>query len=221
MFRILALLLLVISTQAATAAEQVLSVYGGVQKTDGTNLTGRDTDGSRIDFDADWEGRSLDMPPYWGVRYTYWRADDWGLSLDFTHVKLYADDDTLDRSGFEDLEFTDGLNAVTFGLQKRMMTNSGVAPYAGAGVGFIVPHVETRSPASEERTFEYQYGGLAAEWRLGVRYALADRWRAFAEYEGNYAALDVDMDGGGKLEGDIVTHAVNFGLSFVIPPGLF
>ncbi|WP_424927548.1 outer membrane protein [Amaricoccus tamworthensis] len=199
-------------------AQHELSVYGGIQGALSSDMDGRDVNGQPLSFDVDWEGRSLDMPPYYGLRYTWWRRPQWGLTLDFTHVKLYADDASLDRSGFETLEFTDGLNVATIGATRRFDPVSGVVPHAGFGVGFVYPHVETRSPQSQDRTYEYQFGGLAAAARFGVTYPLSDHWHLFGEYEANYVRLDVDMNGGGSLRSDIVTNALNLGLTWRFGP---
>ncbi|WP_424933370.1 outer membrane protein [Amaricoccus macauensis] len=217
MTRALSAALTLVLLPAPVFAEHVVSVYGGYQFAQTGDMTGEDTDGTDLDFDVDWEGKSFDAPPYWGVRYAYWRQDDWGGYVDFTHVKLYADDGSMEDAGFDRLEFTDGLNVLTVGVQKRFPMQNGLVPYLGGGLGFTYPHVETRSPAASEDTFGYQFGGFAAEIRAGAAYAFNDRWQAFAEYEGNYAALDVDMDGGGSLESDLFTHAINFGVNFVIP----
>lgn len=219
--RLAAALFLVAGALPCAAADHVLSLYGGLQSAQRSGVTGQDTDGTPLEFDADWQGRALHAPPYWGARYTWWRQDDWGVSLDYTHVKLYADDATLAASGFSDLEFTDGLNVVTLGLQRRFPLASRFTPYLGAGIGLTLPHVETVSPAARTPTFGYQHGGLAAEIRIGASYPITDRWQAFAEYEGTYARLDVDMRGGGDLRSEIFTHALNLGVSFVLPPAWF
>lgn len=216
-----ALFLTVLLAPLPALAEQVISAYGGYQVAQTGDVTGEDVDGTDLDFEVDWDGKSFNAPPYWGVRYAYWRNDDWGGYVDFTHVKLYADDGSMEDAGFGRLEFTDGLNVLTLGMQRRLPTARGITPYVGVGVGITYPHVETRSPAATEETFEYQYGGLAAEVRLGASFVVREHWQAFVEYEGNYADLDVDMDGGGSLQTDVFTHAVNFGVGFVIPPSWF
>jgi lipid A oxidase len=203
-------------SQPATA-QRAASIYGGVQSGASSDVSGEDIDGSELDFGAGWDANSLDPPYYYGLRYAYWRHDGWAAYADFTHAKLYADDATLSRSGFDLLEFTDGLNVMTFGVQRRFATRAGFTPYLGAGVGFTYPHVETRSPAASGRTFEYQFGGPAVEIRAGASYALSERWAVFGEYEGNYLWLDVDMDGGGSLETDLATNALNLGVTLSFP----
>ncbi len=167
----------------------------------------------RFDFDAGWKGDSLSVPPYWGARLTWWRADDLGFGFEVNHAKLYADDDTLEESGFESLEMTDGLNLVTLNYMRRYPGAFGpVTPYWGVGAGVAVPHVEVET--SGGRTFEYQLTGPAAMVVAGGRYDLTPSWSVFGEYKGSYSSHDADLDGGGSLETDIVTNAINIGLSF-------
>ena len=72
-------------------ADMVISAYGGVQEATGSNVT--TSDGA--DFDPNWSGKSFSNPPYYGVRGTWWldelNAPNWGVSLDYTHAKVYGD----------------------------------------------------------------------------------------------------------------------------------
>lgn len=191
-----------------------LSVYGGFQFDSSSDVSGRDGDGNGFDFDADWEGRSGANPYYWGARYVYWPGGDWGGYLDFTHSKLYADDDTRAKAGYDTMEFTDGVNALTVGVQRRFAPVRGFVPYVGFGAGVVIPHVELRRDGEDDGTFGYEYGGLVAEVRAGASYRFAGNWNAFAEYEGNYIGLDVDTDDGGDFSTDVYTNAVNIGVSY-------
>ncbi len=98
----------------AALAEDQFSVYGGIQSAPHSGVTGNDPGGvGKFDFTAGWEGRSFEMPPYWGLRWTRWQTDTFGWGVDFNHTKVYADDETLAESGFSHFEFSDGLNIVT------------------------------------------------------------------------------------------------------------
>lgn len=190
-----------------------ISGYGGYQTSPHSDVTVSDGP----DFRAGWDTKPFASPPYWGVRGTYWfdegRLANWGISLDYTHAKVYADDKTLDRSGWDHFEFTDGLNLLTVNaLYKFDIEGSKWAPYLGAGVGINVPHVEVTRGSG--RTFDYQLGGAAIQAQAGVRYQFTDNWSAFAEYKGNYSWVDVDIDNGGTLKTEILTNAVNFGVNY-------
>lgn len=207
-------LALVIAAPAA-AQDFSLSVYGGVQTLPHSVVTGNDPAGvGPFSFTAGWDGNSFDAPPYYGVRGTWWRDDHVGFSLDFTHSKAYADSDTLTSTGFSVLEFTDGINTVTVNALRRFPNAGRWTPYVGGGVGIAVPHVEVQTTGGAPRTFEYQYGGVAAQLQGGVEYQINESWTVFGEYKMNYVDLDVDLDGGGSLSTDLITNAFNIGAGF-------
>lgn len=162
-------------------------------------------------FSAEWDGESFKMPPYWGLRWTRWQGD-WGWGAEFTHAKVKASDATLAKAGLDRLEFTDGLNILTVNLQRRWQPQRGVTPYLGAGIGAAIPHVELERP--EGRTFEYQLTGPAIRWFAGVSRDFSDTWLGFVEYQGTFSSNTADLTGGGKLDTDITTHAVNIGLGY-------
>jgi len=190
-----------------------ISVYGGYQTAPHSDV---EVSGM-ADFTAGWEGKSFASPPYWGVRGTYWfdggALSNWGVSLDYTHAKVYADDDTLDETGWSHFEFTDGLNLLTVNaLRKFPIEGTKFTPYVGAGVGINVPHVEVNRASGT--TFEYQFGGPTVQVQAGIRYEFTENWSAFAEYKGNYSWIDVDIDSGDSLKTNILTNAVNVGVSY-------
>jgi lipid A oxidase len=194
-------------------AEMGLSVYGGFQTAPHSDI--EVSDGP--DFRAGWEGKSFQMPPYYGVRGTWWMDNlgkpNLGLSVDFTHAKVYADSETLASSGWSHFEFSDGINLLTLNALYRMpIEGTKFVPYVGAGAGINVPHVEvTRSSG---RTFEYQLGGATVQAQVGVAYDFTKNWSAFVEYKGNYSWVDVDIDSGASLKTNILTNAVNVGVSY-------
>lgn len=204
--------LLALSASLAQA-EMALSVYGGYQSAPHSDV--EVSDGP--DFTAGWEGRSFEMPPYYGVRGTWWMEElgqpNLGVSLDFTHAKVYADDDTLAESTWDHFEFSDGINLLTLNALYRMpIEGTKFVPYAGIGAGINVPHVEvTRASGT---TFDYQLGGATVQAQAGIAYQFNDNWSAFVEYKGNYSWVDVDIDSGASLKTNIMTNAVNAGVSF-------
>ncbi|CAN7514857.1 outer membrane protein [Rhizobium sp. LjRoot254] len=195
-------------------ADPAISIYGGWQTA--PHSTVNVTDGTK--FTAGWDGKSFEMPPYWGVRGTYW-LDDWGydevgLALDFNHAKVYARDNTLNHKtpGWTHFEFTDGLNLATANVLYRFKGDRDWTPYLGAGIGANIPHVEVTRPSGT--TSEYQLGGVTGQLMLGVDYKFTDHISAFTEYKFNYSRLNVDIDSGDKLKTNILTNAVSFGLTY-------
>ncbi len=196
-------------------ADTQFSIYGGIQQASPSVVSGKDSTGSPFNFTANWQGNSFTAPPYYGLRATHWlAAGDWGLALEFTHTKIYADDATLAASGFEILEFTDGLNILTINAMRRFDTVFGLRPYAGAGIGISVPHVEVQTTSAGPVTFEYQLAGPSARALAGVEYDIGGSWSVFGEVNATYSENDTTLTGGGNLSTDVFTQAVNFGASF-------
>jgi lipid A oxidase len=201
------------ATAPATPAYFEFSAYGGYQTSPHSDIEVSD----QASFAAGWEGKSFSTPPYWGVRGTYWfgegQLSDIGVSLDFSHAKVYADDETLAKSGWSHFEMTDGINLLTLNALYRFpIEGTRFTPYVGAGAGINVPHIEVTRASG--RTFEYQFGGATLQAQAGVKYDFSDRWAAFVEYKGNYSWVDVDIDSGATLNTEVITNAVNLGVSF-------
>ena len=194
-------------------AETEISLYGGLQSAPPSDIT---VSGDSVlpddSFRQSWEGKPFEWPIYAGFRATYWSSETFGFGLDYTHNKTYPENDVL-PAGYRALEFTDGLNTWTINAYHRWPQFYGtVTPYVGAGLGLSAPGVEVRYGASD--TFEYQITGPAATWLAGASIPINEKWSAFAEYKGTYTINDVELDTGGRLETEIVTNAINFGISF-------
>ena len=195
-----------------------LGFYGGLQSAphSGVTISGDDAL-SDSDFTAGWDGRSLEAPVYYGLRATLWQGQNLGFGLDFTHSKVYADNATLAETGYDRLELSDGLNIVTLNAYYRWPGAMGsVTPYVGGGLGIAYPHVEltATTPAGTSETFGYQMTGPAVAVIAGVSVPISEDWSVFGEYKGTYSMNEAELDSGGTLETDIVTNAVNLGVSF-------
>lgn len=203
-----------VSTSASAGPE--ISLYLGSQMAGDSRVSGNDPAGvGSFSFPASWDGKSFDNPPHYGVRATWWRDERFGWALDFNHTKIYADGATLAASGFQKLEFTDGLNNLTFGPMWRWPgASSKLTPYAGLGAGVVIPHVESQSAPGAPFTAEYQLAGPSVAWMAGVSYDINDRWAIFGEYKGTYSWIDADLTGGGTLTTEVDTHAINFGVTY-------
>lgn len=219
MIRVVAIVVALFALPAVAAAEVSLSFYGGSQEAphSGVTITGDDVIPDQ-DFTAGWEGRSFEAPPYYGVRATWWQSQTLGWGVDFTHAKVYADDETLSDpdlvgADFDRLEFSDGINLLTVNVYRRWQNQWGeVTPYVGGGIGLSIPHVEVTKDGST--TFGYQITGPAARVLAGASYPLAENWDVFGEYMFTYSQNEAELDDGGTLSTDIITNAVNVGVSF-------
>lgn len=200
-------------TPVSVAAEVELSFYGGAQNAPHSDVFISGDDAYPSETFIGWEGRSFDAPPYYGLRATIWRNAEIGYGLDFAHNKIYPQEGELDGTPFETLEFTDGLNTLTLNAYRRWQGGFGsLTPYVGGGLGLSIPHVEVSN--GETETFGYQITGPAATWIAGASYPINDTWSVFGEYKGTYTQNTADLDGGGTLETDVITNAVNVGVSF-------
>lgn len=200
-------------TPMSVAAEVELSFYGGAQNAPHSVVT---VTGDSVipddEFRMGWVGKSMSAPPYYGIRATVWKSPTFGYGLDFAHNKIYPQDGDL-PAGYEVLEFTDGLNTLTVNAYRRWENAfGGFTPYVGGGIGLAIPHVEVTFGTSE--TFGYQVTGPAATWIAGASYPINDRWSVFGEYKGTYSQNTAELETGGTLTNNVVTNAVNLGLSF-------
>ena len=116
-------------------AEMQIGVYGGWNGSFDSDIHLIQPGGTSMTLnDVPWDGNSLEAPPYWGLRGTYWfvNAPNWGFMVDYHHAKVIADQGAVvsvsgtrdgvpvgpkDRVGntFETMEFTDGLNELFLG----------------------------------------------------------------------------------------------------------
>jgi lipid A oxidase len=207
-----------VALAAPARAETQISVFGGVNE----NFSSRvklDKGAVSEDRSMDWDGKSFDPPPYWGVRGTYWfnSGPGWSVALDYVHAKAYADLDFKTDPTYSRLEFTDGLNLLTLNAMYRFapVLNDRLVPYVGAGAGLSIPHVEVSLKAyPDQNTFEYQLTGVAAQALAGLEYRLGSSWSVFAEARLSYARVEADLAGGGNLETDIWSPQWAIGLSY-------
>ncbi|WP_299931744.1 outer membrane beta-barrel protein [uncultured Pelagimonas sp.] len=162
-----------------------------------------------------WEGKSNQMPPYYGVRATWWQNERIGYGIEFSHNKVYAVEKDREKLGFSRLELTDGLNIVTLNVSRRWKDQWGaLTPYVSGGLGVAIPHVDAKHDASGSTTFGYQVTGPALRMTAGASYALNDKYSIFGEYQFTYSSNDIDLDGGGSFKTDIKTNALNIGVSY-------
>jgi len=195
-------------------AQTEISVYGGVQTAPHSSVSGTRADGSSFHQNIGWKGKSLSMPPYYGARVMWWQSSNFGYGVEFTHAKFYAPQGEM-PAGFSRLEFTDGHNIVTANIAKRwpgLWASDRFTPYAGAGLGIAVPHVDVTENGN--RTYGYQYTGPALRLTAGASYDLNERWAVFGEYQFTISDNEADLEGGGTIDTRLISNAVNLGVSF-------
>ena len=204
--------LMVLVASAARSENFEISIYGGGQIAQSGNVSGTDPALGSFAFDPGWQAKSLDPPPYYGLRATWWRTETFGIGVEVNHTKVYSDPSAMSANGFDRLEFTDGLNIVTANVLRRWTASPRFWPYVGVGAGVAIPHVEVTTAAG--KTFGYEVTGPAVTWLAGVQIPLDGRWSIFTEYKGARSWNEADLTPGGTLDADVTTHSLNLGLSW-------
>ncbi len=204
------------------SAEMELSLYMGVQSVQDSTGSGFLPGGRPFSHKFNWKGKPLDNPYYYGGRAIWWTQQNIGFGLEGTHAKAYASATDLIAIGARSFELSDGHNIVTANIMKRwpgVFSNKNFTPYVGAGAGVAIPHVDVSLNSGPIRTFGYENTGMALRGIAGMKYEINERWSLFSEYQITWSDNDITVDPTnfgelpGKVSADIVTHAVNFGVS--------
>ncbi|MEM8744465.1 MAG: hypothetical protein AAGF14_07520 [Pseudomonadota bacterium] len=211
--------------------EMQIGLYGGANKSPPSDVKLVAPDDTDILLtDVVWKNESFKPSPYYGGRGVDWNTTfpNFGLMVDFTHAKATAIrsqtvNHTGKRSGvevpatepfektFRKLEFTHGLNMLTFNAVFRATgVHRRIIPYAGVGIGFLVPHVEARRAGEtrEEAVSEAQVTGMAMQALGGIEWRIfkSDRRSIFTEYKFAHTSNDVKLHTGGVVSTDILVH---------------
>ena len=207
------------------AAELELSFYLGLQGVQESTASGFLPGGAPFSRKVDWEGDSFEPPLYYGGRAIWWTESQFGFGIEGTHAKAYAPVADMAAIGVGRLELSDGHNIITANVMKRWpgAFNAGsFTPYAGAGVGVAVPHVDIQVLGAPSRTFGFEQTGLALRGIAGLKYDINDDWALFTEYQITWSDNEITIDPNiavpgqlpGQLNTEILTHAINFGISY-------
>ncbi len=204
------------------AAEFELSLYMGVQSNNDSTASGNLPDGTAFSRKVKWEANPLENPFYYGGRAMWWTYSNYGFGIEGTHTKAYASAADRAALGVSRLEFSDGHNIVTANVMKRFPSafeGTNFTPYAGAGIGVAIPHVDIEVLGSSTRTHGFETTGLALRGIAGMKYAINDKWSLFSEYQIIWSDNDATIEGNpgqpdGKLRTELTTHAVNVGVSY-------
>jgi hypothetical protein len=192
--------------------EVQLGAYSGVAYTLPSEVTIQNPGKTDLKVnDVNWMGRPFKSPIYYGARALAWGPSArFGAMIDFTHAKAMArlEDEAAfsgTRNGqpvapkakvgdvFRHLEFSHGHNLVTLNGLARLGTFLGrLRPYFGVGGGVALPHTEVGFTGEKERTYEYQYAGLAWQALTGIEVRLG-RISLFFEYKFTFAPYAVPL----------------------------
>jgi lipid A oxidase len=221
-------------------AEINLALYAGQSFVDNGALNLKQGVTNLTFSDVSWDDKSFESPIFYGARIGYWfdSTPNWGLSIDFAHLKNYleygksAQINGTDATGasvngvapisdhIQDFNMSHGVNTLTFNGQYRWFPSGQrddsflgrMQIYTGAGAGFSIPHVEAL--INNVRTYEYQAGaGPVVNGMLGINYDLVSFLSGFAEYKLTYVDVEDDLTGGGTINTETVNHQLIFGLA--------
>jgi lipid A oxidase len=223
---------------SSAAGEFQVGVYGGWNGTHNSDVTFTDPDTNWTLQNVPWLGLSFTFDgeaPYYGARVTYWpdSLPNWGFMVDLTHAKVRADPNAMvNHSGtidggaipaspasigsmFDLLEFTDGFTLLTVNGIYRFEPMGRFQPYLGAGLGINIPHVEVDGAGGVPfaRTFDYEFGGMAAQVLAGVDVRLTEHFSLFSEYKFSWAGINAPMVDGYRIHTNLFTHHVLLGAS--------
>ena len=226
--------------RVAAAANMTFSAYGGGTVTTATDVHYARPEDTDLDFAAvEWRSEPFSPPIYYGFRLGYWFCEQgrWGLALDVTHDKLLAETDrvvhvTGRRNGLpvdrnerlgdtlSTLGFSHGHNLIVVELIRswRAVTAAEstwqyrIAPYAGGGLGFTVPHVEAHMDS--HAIDEYQLSGPVLAALAGLELSLGHRLGLFAEYKTSYAWLTGELEDIAEIKSRPWTNHLTAGLTY-------
>src|SRR5438477_3044000 len=221
-FRAVFLLLLLLACGPARLnAEFIISLYGGAAFTDNNDLRLKQSGGTDLTFhDVSYSGKNLNSPPYYGGRLAYFLPQQlhWGFAAEFFHAKLYLNvGDTVRVTGtragapvngletvgttINAFSISHGLNFLTANAIYRWFPGESgkgfigrFQPYIGAGIGAVIPHVE--STVGGIAFEQYQWHGPGVQSFAGASFDLTRQWSVFAEYKFSYVDLDLHIPNG-------------------------
>lgn len=227
-------------TDDSDRGEFVISAFTGLSLAENNDLRLRQPGGTDLTFhNVSYQGRDFTTPPYYGARLTYYlpAQSHWGFGVEYFHAKLYlGTGDTVHVTGtrggvavndyeqvgstIQTLILHNGFNFVTadafyrWQLGQRGENFLGrFQPYIGAGVGAVIPYVESQLVGGVYRQ-GYQFHGPGVLAIAGLNFDLSRHWALFAEYKFAYAHLDTLHLANGSISIDPMTHNFVTGLSF-------
>ncbi len=206
---------------ASTHAEFVVSMFTGTAMTGNNDLHLNQPNESLTFHNVSYEGKDFSPPLYYGGRLAYYLDRDrsgFGFGLEFFHAKAYLNaNDTVQVTGTRNgapvndqepisntIQFFNNSHGLNFALADvlyRFVFNhrdesllGRVQPYLGAGIGAVIPHVESEVNGVEAE--EYQLHGPGVEALAGVNIDIVRHFSIFGEYKFTYADLTESIPGG-------------------------
>ena len=224
------------SSQAS--GEIIASIYGGVALTQDDDLRLQQSGGTDLTFHGvSYRGRDFASPPYYGGRLAYFPGErsHWGFGAEFFHAKMYLETgktvhvigtragapvDAAERidNTIESFNISHGLNFLMaeaiyrwFPAERGKEFLGRFQPYIGAGIGAVIPHVETTIGGLHFE--QYEWRGPGVQGFAGTNFDLLKHLSLFVEYKFTYANLDKLDIPGGSIEIMPLSHHFVGGIS--------
>ena len=201
-------------TQATPKTGWELAFYLGTSFSKDETLTIKQDGFPDITFDAEFETRPFDSPPYYGIRLGRWNNGH-AWEVEHIHQKIYVDDLPPDVQHFE---ITDGYNLFLFNsawqLNKYdLITRLGVGPVIAH------PQITVRGmsnhqsgggaiPMIWDSDSGYQWAGAAAQLSLEKEFSISQHWLLSLEGKLSHANADIDIEGGSVTVPNTAIHLV-------------
>ncbi len=241
MNRVFLLPLALLAFSQPAAADWVIAGYFGSAATSRTSLTlTQPASLLNVRFDGvDYEGRSFNLPPYYGYRGGYFfSSPGWfGLEGEVIHMKVYSQPDQVvsatgtaqgvplsgvatplgaylarfSLSHGQNMLFVNAVVRHAFGAHADYRTARLVA-FARFGAGPTLPHVESTIRGVTDE--HYQRGAIAFQAAGGVELLVWRNLHALAEYKFTRCRQSVDVAAGAHVETLLSTHHFVFGASW-------
>ena len=233
--------LMLISPVGAALADTTFSIYSGSSYTLNSDIhVQQPSIGTDATFhDVSWDTKPFKAPPYYGVRLNHFfeRWPNWGVGLDFTHDKVYAQtDQVVPVSGtingvpvnesapmnkyVQKFQITHGVNIIALDVFYRWtgnfasdsFPNGRLQPYFGGGPTYYILHPENTINNTDNHEI-YKESGFGYQVMGGVQYWFTRHVGLFAETKFNSGRAKVNTAVNGTATTTLDTFQLIGGVS--------
>ena len=183
----------------------------------------------------DFEDRSFESPPYYGLRFGYEPNEEGSLRLEveFVHYKMYADPNQLvDVQGtyqderyegkvalgefIQQFSISHGANLLlgnvsgSRGLFRLWHPTRSVSFVGRVGIGVMILHPETEVQGVKKS--QYQFGGFAYQVDAGIEFPIWRDLSCISAYKLSQGGATIDVDRG-TIDLNLTAQHLTFGLA--------
>lgn len=206
--------LCITDTQATPKNGWELAFYLGTSFSKDETLTIKQEGFPDIRFEAEFETKPFDSPPYYGIRLGRW-SNGHAWEVEHIHQKIYVDDLPPDVQHFE---ITDGYNLFLFNSAWQL-NRYDLITRLGVGPVIAHPQITVRGisnhqsgggaiPMIWDSDSGYQWAGAAAQVSLEKEFSISQHWLLSLEGKLSHANADIDIEGGSVTVPNTAIHLV-------------